>query len=46
MSKTKRTNLFILDQELWEWAKYQGRTKGQNISEYIFELIKKDNLNM
>lgn len=39
--KYDKTNLYVMDRELWEWAKYKGRTDGLTISEYIFALIKK-----
>ena len=43
--KHPKTNLYVIDRELWEWAKYKGRSQGLTISEYIFVLIKKDREN-
>jgi hypothetical protein len=41
--KYAKTNLFIIDEELWKWAKYRASILGFNsVSEYIFELIRKD----
>ena len=43
MKKHTRTNIFVLDNELWNWAQYRSKTlKYTSVSEYIFELIKKD----
>ena len=39
--KYDRTNIFIIDSELWAWAQYQAKLKGkESVSEYIFDLIK------
>ena len=36
-----RTNIFILDDELWAWAQYKAKLLGfKSVSEYIFQLIK------
>jgi len=44
--KYPRTNIFILDQELWAWAQYQAKLRGfKSVSEYIFKLIKQDKAN-
>ena len=41
--KYARTNIFIIDEELWAWAQYQAKLKGfKSVSEYLFELIKAD----
>lgn len=41
--KHKRTNLFIIDQALWNWAQYEAKNRNLNsVSEYIFRLIKLD----
>jgi hypothetical protein len=41
--KYKKTNIFIMDENLWKWAKYKSDLLGLNsISEYIFQLIKLD----
>ena len=41
--KRPRSNIFIIDVELWSWAKYQVEIEGFNsVSAYIFNLIKKD----
>jgi len=43
MKKYSKTNLFIIDDALWKWAKYRASTLGyKSVSEYIFYLIKKD----
>ena len=39
--KYSRTNIFIMDDELWAWAQYKAKLLGhKSVSEYIFELIK------
>jgi hypothetical protein len=41
--KYPRTNIFIIDEELWAWAQYKAKLLGKkSVSEYIFELIKAD----
>jgi prophage antirepressor-like protein len=41
--KYARTNIFIIDEELWAWAQYKAKLLGyKSVSEYIFELIKQD----
>lgn len=41
--KHKRTNIFLIDEELWAWAQYRARTLGyESISNYLYELIKLD----
>ncbi|MGC8849272.1 MAG: hypothetical protein ACP5K1_03465 [Candidatus Bathyarchaeia archaeon] len=43
IEKYKRTNLFIIDEEAWNWAQYRSKTLGyRSTSEYLFELIKLD----
>ena len=43
MRKYPKTNLFIIDDALWKWAKYRASTLGyKSVSEYVFALIKKD----
>jgi len=38
-----KTNLFIIDEKLWKWAKYQASLKEfKSVSEYVFDLIKRD----
>jgi hypothetical protein len=40
--KYARTNIFIMDDELWAWAQYKAKLLNYNsVSEYIFDLIKK-----
>ena len=42
--KYARTNIFIIDEELWAWAQYKAKLQGyKSVSEYIFELIKAEN---
>ena len=39
----KRTNVSVLDQKLWRWARMRSiQLNHKNISEYIFSLIEKD----
>jgi prophage antirepressor-like protein len=39
----KRTNIFIIDKELWAWAQYRAKTLGyESSSDYLFDLIKLD----
>ena len=39
--KYRRTNIFIIDKDLWAWAQYQAKLEGYNsVSEYLFKLIK------
>ena len=41
--KYPRTNIFIIDEQLWAWAQYQAKLQGfKSVSEYIFKLIKQD----
>ena len=43
MKNFKKTNLFIIDKELWNWAKYQATVKEFNsVSEYVFDLIRQN----
>lgn len=43
ISKFKRTNIFIIDKDLWNWAQYRAKNLDyDSVSEYIFDLIKKD----
>ena len=41
--KYPKTNLFVIDQALWKWAKYQASILNyKSVSEYIFYLINLD----
>jgi len=41
----KKTNLFIIDRDLWNWAKYQSASLGfDSVSEYVFDLIAKEKI--
>ena len=41
--KYSRTNLFVVDEELWAWAQYKTRLlRLDSVSEYLFKLIKLD----
>ena len=41
--KFERTNIFIIDKELWAYAAYRAKVLGYgSTSEYLFELIKLD----
>jgi len=44
MEKTySRTNLYIISDKLWKWAKFRADTLGKNsVSEYVFKLIELD----
>jgi len=43
IEKYKRTGIFIIDEEMWNWAQYHAKTlKYNSVSEYLFDLIKKD----
>lgn len=38
-----RTNIYIVDKELWAWAQYRAKVLGYNTtSEYLFDLVKLD----
>ena len=42
-SKKEKTNLFVIDRSLWNWAKFRSSELGyRSVSEYIFKLIEKD----
>ena len=39
--KYPRTNIFIINEELWAWAQYKAKLLNcKSVSEYIFKLIK------
>ena len=39
--KYARTNIFVIDDELWAWAQYKAKLLNlKSVSEYIFKLIK------
>jgi len=39
----QRTNIFVIDEDLWKWSKYKADLLGfKSVSEYLFELIKLD----
>ncbi|MDH5691205.1 MAG: hypothetical protein OEY81_07250 [Candidatus Bathyarchaeota archaeon] len=41
--KHPRTNIYIIDEELYAWAQYKAKTLGyRSVSEYLFDLIKLD----
>jgi hypothetical protein len=41
--KHKRTNIFVMNEELWAWAQYRAKTLGYaSASEYLFNLIALD----
>lgn len=43
MRRTKRTNLYIMDEELWAWAAYKAKLLNfGSVADYVFELIKMD----
>jgi len=44
VKERSKTNIFIIDEALWKWAKYKAEMLGfKSVSEYLFQLIKKDN---
>jgi len=43
IEKYSKTNLFIIDENLWKWAKYRAEVLGlKSVAEYLFQLIKLD----
>lgn len=39
----KRSNIYIQDEDLWNWAKYRSKNLGySSVSDYIFEIIKNE----
>lgn len=39
--KYSRTNLFVIDQELWAWAQYEAKLlNSKTVSEFIFDVLK------
>lgn len=41
--KQKRTNIYVVDKELYAWAQYRANLMGyDSVSEYLFDLIKVD----
>lgn len=39
----KRTNVYVINKEMWNWAQYQAKNLGhKSVSEYLFKLIEKD----
>jgi hypothetical protein len=39
----KRTNIFVIDSDLWAWAQYRAKVLGiESVSTYVFDLIKLD----
>jgi hypothetical protein len=43
VEKYPKTNLFIIDESLWKWAKYRAEVlRFRSVAEYIFQLIKLD----
>ena len=41
--KYNRTNIYLISDKLWKWAKFRANTLGKNsVSEYIFKLINLD----
>ena len=44
IEKYSKTNIFVIDENLWKWAKYRAEVLGfKSVAEYIFQLIKLDN---
>ncbi len=38
-----RTNIYVVDKDLWAWAMYRAKTlRYKTTSDYIFDLIKLD----
>jgi hypothetical protein len=43
IEKYKRTGIFIMDDELWNWAQYRAKQLGkESVSQYLFDLIRED----
>jgi len=43
IKKYNRTNIFVIDEDLWAWAQYRAKTLGyDSASEYLFDLVKLD----
>jgi len=43
IEKYKRTGIFIVDDELWNWAQYRAKQLGkESVSQYLFDLIRED----
>lgn len=43
MREQKRTNIYVVDEELYAWAQYRAKILGyDSVSEYLFELITLD----
>jgi hypothetical protein len=43
IEKYKRTGIFIMDEELWNWAQYRAKQLGkESVSQYLFDLIRED----
>jgi hypothetical protein len=43
IKKHTRTNIFMIDSDLWAWAQYRAKTLGyDSVSTYVFDLIKLD----
>ena len=43
IEKYTRTNIFVLDKELWNWAQYRAKQLGKtSVSQYLFDLIRED----
>jgi hypothetical protein len=41
--KQARTNIYIIDEELYAWAQYRAKTLHYDtISDYLFDLVKQD----
>ena len=41
LEKYPKTNLFVIHEGLWSWAKYQASLQGySSVSKYVFKLIK------
>jgi len=39
----RRTNIFVIDEDLWKWSKYKADLLGfKSVSKYLFELIELD----
>ena len=42
-SENPKTNLFLIDDKLWKWARYRAMLLNySSVSDYIFALIKAD----
>jgi hypothetical protein len=43
IEKYRRTGIFIMDEELWNWAQYRAKQLGkESVSQYLFDLLREE----